>query len=613
LGKGGGGVRKNLVAVLIIALIFSLIGLIPRGFSQWNIKLDYLVDESGKSIELNLTAPAYITSVPLEAFDAEGNPILQREIGDYFTKRAENTRFNRFILNLPLPENMPVRVVLFPGTAMERSFVLTNPDIRIDTGEGRARAYLKKDSSIGLSVVNGELNAEFSLIAAQDGWHSIDLGSLPEQLKKTGTAMYFTITFPGGLSTTVTRYVPQVFVDAGIGYTKIKGMGISGKAPRIDVYNSGGTLRSTTGKAVQYKEGEFLFQKSFEGRGKEIRDGDRLLYEEEGYSFGFDIPYFFADYDAKDNTITGTVSRKGRVVFRVGSQHLEAEPDDRGRFKIPLTESIDKAKLINVRGGYISPAGNEYWKMFDWGHLIKATPLYRSSQFDIKVMSYNIHHGISRSGKLDVDSIAEVIKESSAHIVGLQEVDSRFVRSFFRDQAKELAEKLDMYYYFGENFTLLGAGYGNAVLSKFPIVSASNLQLNGKGEQRGVVSARVDIYGKEIDFLVTHLSLNRAIRDTQLQQIRRYIQLLEGEVILVGDFNSTHEAGEIMYIERELREAVKEMGRDELYTFVGRNGTKERIDYVFLSPEITVSDVYTIDSDASDHLPLVADIGIKDI
>ncbi|MFA6670953.1 MAG: endonuclease/exonuclease/phosphatase family protein, partial [Bacillota bacterium] len=135
----------------------------------------------------------------------------------------------------------------------------------------------------------------------------------------------------------------------------------------------------------------------------------------------------------------------------------------------------------------------------------------------------------------------------------------------------------------------------------------------GKGEQRGVVSATIDIYGKEVNFLVTHLSLNRSIRDKQLQQIRRYIGLLEDEVILVGDFNSTPGAGEIMYIERRLKEAVKELGREDLYTFVGRDGVRTRIDYVFLSPEITVSDVWTIDSDASDHLPLLANIGIKDL
>lgn len=605
--------KKKLAAVILVAFLFSVIALIPKGFSQWNTRLDYLVNSYGKSMEINISTPVYITSVPLEIYNSEGDLLLRRELKQYFTKRAEDARFNRFILNLPLPEGMPARAVLFPQSIMERSYTLADPEIKIDLENKKVQAYLPGESGIYLSVVNGKTAAEYSIVSSQEGWYGIDISSLPHQLTQPGTALYSTITFPGGMSTTVTRYIPQVFVEAGIGYTNIKGKGISGIHPVISIYDSGGKLKSETGKAVQVKDGEFLFQESFNDKRKEVRDGDKLVYSEEGSSFAFDIPYFFAVYDIEENTISGTVSRRGRVVFRIGSQFFEAVPDERGRFEITLPQAVDTTRLMNVRGGYISPAGNEYWKMFDWGHIFKATPLYRGSEYDIKVMSYNINHGISRDGKIDIDAAAEVIRESGAQIVGLQEVDSRFVRSFFKDQTRELAEKLDMYYYFGENVSLLGAGYGNAVLSRFPIISASNLQLDGRGEQRGVISARIDIYGKEINFLVTHLSLNRGTRNTQLQQIRRYIELLEEEVVLVGDFNSTPEAGEIMYIERILKEAGRELGKKDIYTFIMNDGTPVCIDYIFVSSEVEVSDLYTIESDASDHFPVVADIRIKDI
>jgi len=606
-------VKKKLGAVIFVAFLFSIIALIPKGFSQWNTRLDYMVDGYGKSIEINISTPVYITSVPLEIYNSEGDLLLRRELKQYFTKRAEDARFNRFILNLPLPEGMPARAVLFPQSIMERSYTLADPEIKIDLENKKVQAYLPGESGIYLSVVNGKTAAEYSIVSSQEGWYGIDISSLPHQLTQPGTALYSTITFTGGLSTTVTRYIPQVFVEAGIGYTNIKGKGISGKHPVISIYDSDGKLKSKTGKAVQVKDGEFLFQERFNDKRKEVRDGDKLVYSEEGSSFAFDIPYFFAVYDIEENTISGTVSRRGRVVFRIGSRSFEAVPDEKGLFEITLPQAVDTTRLMNVRGGYISPAGNEYWKMFDWGHIFKATPLYRGSEYDIKVMSYNINHGISRDGKLDIDAAAEVIRESGAQIVGLQEVDSRFVRSFFKDQTRELAEKLDMYYYFGENVSLFGAGYGNAVLSRFPIISASNLQLDGRGEQRGVISARIDIYGKEMNFLVTHLSLNRGTRNTQLQQIRRYIELLEEEVVLVGDFNSTPEAGEIMYIERILREAGSELGKKDIYTFIMNDGTTVCIDYIFVSSDVEVSDIYTIESDASDHFPVVADIRIKDI
>jgi hypothetical protein len=215
--------NRNLVIVLAVTVVFSAIALIPKGFSQWDTKLDYLVDESGKSIEINITTPVYVTSVPLEVYDAGGSQVLQREIDSYFTKRAESTRFNRFILNVPLPESTPVRVVLFPGTTMERSYILTSPQVEVDLDEGRARAYLEENSILNLTMVNGDTAAEYSLVSAIEGWHSLDIGSLPDKLMQPGSTLYFTITLPGGLSTTVTRYVPQVFVDAGTGYTNIKG------------------------------------------------------------------------------------------------------------------------------------------------------------------------------------------------------------------------------------------------------------------------------------------------------------------------------------------------------------------------------------------------------
>ena len=44
----------------------------------------------------------------------------------------------------------------------------------------------------------------------------------------------------------------------------------------------------------------------------------------------------------------------------------------------------------------------------------------------IRVMSYNIHHGEGIDGKLDLKRIGDIIKNSNADIIGLQEVDKNF-------------------------------------------------------------------------------------------------------------------------------------------------------------------------------------------
>lgn len=598
---------RTIAGIVAVILLFSLIIAIPRGFSQINIELNYLVDSYNGVIEVNLTAPYYITSIPVKAYDGEGKLLFDKEIDRYFTKRMDKYRFNRFIFNMTLTEKVPVKVVLFPGETLQRTYTLRLPEMEIVSEDEEVKVYLAKNSKFNLAVSNATGTKEYSILAEKDGWYYVDLSDLSRDFLSPGTALYSSIRFPGGLSTTVTRYIPSITVDVAKEYTGIRGCAIGGEAPKIFVYNSEGGYKGAITGITHFKEGKFIFEDT-----STLKDGDVIVYREKDYSFRFKIPYFLATYRPEDNSIVGTVSRKGKVVFKYGSQLLEAVPDRRGRFKILLGVRGDPSKLISIKGGYISPAGNQYWKRFDWGYRFKATPLVNGVQMDLKVMTYNIHHGISTGGRLNIDEIASVIAESGTQVVGLQEVDKRFIRSLFQDQVRLLAEKLNMYYYFGETFNILGAEYGNAVLSKFPIVSASNLQLDSAGEQRGILSAKIDVNGKQVNFVVTHLSLNKHVRNKQIQQLKSYLDLLEEEVILVGDFNATPDQEEIMFIERYLKDAVKEIGKEEIYTFVKRDGTGVRIDYIFLSPGMAIGDVYTIESRASDHLPLLADVIIRD-
>src|SRR5688500_17886050 len=68
-----------------------------------------------------------------------------------------------------------------------------------------------------------------------------------------------------------------------------------------------------------------------------------------------------------------------------------------------------------------------------------------------RVLSYNIHHGEGTDGNIDLQRIAEVIKESKAEIVGLQEVDKGVERTTRRNFPKELAKLIGMKIYFERN------------------------------------------------------------------------------------------------------------------------------------------------------------------
>ena len=98
----------------------------------------------------------------------------------------------------------------------------------------------------------------------------------------------------------------------------------------------------------------------------------------------------------------------------------------------------------------------------------------------IKVMSYNIQHCLNFiTRKIDFDIIADTIQKCEADIIGLQEVLDEGQNEIQQPQTKIVAEKLGYhYYYFAEAISYGGANpYGNAIISRYPIISAETIMI----------------------------------------------------------------------------------------------------------------------------------------
>jgi endonuclease/exonuclease/phosphatase family metal-dependent hydrolase len=96
------------------------------------------------------------------------------------------------------------------------------------------------------------------------------------------------------------------------------------------------------------------------------------------------------------------------------------------------------------------------------------------SMLEIKVMTFNIHHGKGMDNRADLFRIAELIDKCDVDIVGLNEVDRHFSkRSLYEDQIGWLANQLDMDYAFSPSITIKSKHlskirqYGNALLSRY--------------------------------------------------------------------------------------------------------------------------------------------------
>ena len=164
---------------------------------------------------------------------------------------------------------------------------------------------------------------------------------------------------------------------------------------------------------------------------------------------------------------------------------------------------------------------------------------------EIRVVTYNIHHGEGTDGKFDLERIAQAINAEKPDLVGLNEVDQGTRRTKGVDIPAELARLTGMTAVFEKNIDYDGGKYGNAVLSRLPIVRHENHKLPSdyEGEQRGFLEVEVgDKDGETLLFVCTHLDYrpNDHERMASVATIEKLMAERAGkDVILVGDLNAT--------------------------------------------------------------------------
>ena len=230
----------------------------------------------------------------------------------------------------------------------------------------------------------------------------------------------------------------------------------------------------------------------------------------------------------------------------------------------------------------------------------------------LRVLTYNIHHGQGEDGKFDLPRLGRVISDLKPDLVALQEVDRKTKRAGGVDQAAELGRLTKMHVVFGKAMDYSGGQYGEAVLSRRPILHSKAHQLghDPRGEPRVAlaVGVRPRASGPVFLFVGTHLD---HVKDAKLRllQARKLNELFVndsgGPVILVGDLNDTPQSEPIKALTEHWLPAA---GNTPGATWPSKD-PKKKIDYILLRPagRWRVVEVRVIDEKiASDHCPLLA-------
>ena len=156
----------------------------------------------------------------------------------------------------------------------------------------------------------------------------------------------------------------------------------------------------------------------------------------------------------------------------------------------------------------------------------------------LRLLSWNVHAAVGTDGRRSIERIAEVIAAIAPDIACLQELDVARPRSAFIDQPSALAVRLGMEPLFGAAIRDGDASYGNAILSRLPLLDPQVTVLPGMrfSEPRAAVAATVHTGFGKIRVVTCHLSLWLPDRRRQAPVLSRAIDP-DIPTIVAGDFN----------------------------------------------------------------------------
>ena len=228
----------------------------------------------------------------------------------------------------------------------------------------------------------------------------------------------------------------------------------------------------------------------------------------------------------------------------------------------------------------------------------------------LTAMTYNICSGRNMQRERNIDFAASVIREVQPDFVTINEV--RVNTSDVQvNQADELGRLAGYYPVFGKSIDILGGEYGNAFLTRWPLVEWKVVQIPDRRseekasyEHRTVLRCVIEKNGKRLTVLGSHFGLAKVEHDSAVETVMGILEKEENPVILMGDFNMTPDNPKLQPVFAAMHDTANYT--DDIKTFSSED-PKIKIDYILYTDPLKADSLRTIDTQNSDHRPLVAE------
>jgi endonuclease/exonuclease/phosphatase family metal-dependent hydrolase len=209
--------------------------------------------------------------------------------------------------------------------------------------------------------------------------------------------------------------------------------------------------------------------------------------------------------------------------------------------------------------------------------------------------------------------IAEVLKQIDADVIALQEVVGMDEAAREHNQVHAIADELGFEFRIGENRKFRGAAYGNALLSRLPIVADHNHDLTFRmNEPRGCLEVTITNLQTSLCIYNVHLGTGFFERRYQAHRLFDVIEnnSSRGPRIVLGDFNEWTRGRTTHLLSNHLNcaEPERRAGRARSYPGVF---PMLHLDHIYYDSPLKLNRIAVhrtrLALIASDHLPIVAD------
>ena len=182
----------------------------------------------------------------------------------------------------------------------------------------------------------------------------------------------------------------------------------------------------------------------------------------------------------------------------------------------------------------------------------------------LRICTYNIHKGFSQfNRRMVIHELRDRLRSLDVDLVFLQEVQGLHLGHASRHpnwpeppQHEFLAEEVWHQTAYGGNAVYDHGHHGNAILSRFPIVSASNQDVSDhRFERRGLLHCEVQVPGlaQSVHCVCAHLGLFAGSRRRQMEALAERMERLAPDgapLIIAGDFNDWRNRAQDLLVER---------------------------------------------------------------